>query len=63
MGSARTRTVSSAEPQPQRLVDTGHRFPQLLLTLLPEHAGAWRVLLFSFTVFLFSPELLFVGKQ
>lgn len=42
-------SVTSAAASPPAAADAPHA---------PEQAGVWRVLLFSFTVFLFSPELL-----
>lgn len=61
MGSVRTRTILfhrlSRSPAP--LSTSAAASPSCLRVLVPpEHAGTWRATLLSFTVFLFSPELL-----
>lgn len=55
--------VSFSGPQPEHLgLPSVAASPQLPLTLCThtvrvlEHSGVWQVLLFSFTVFLFSPK-------
>lgn len=60
MGLARTRIILFHWPShsPRASVDISTAPPSCLWgSACTEHAGAWRVWLFGFTVFFFSPEL------